>query len=333
MKRVLVIVPNWIGDCLMAGPLFRALRKSIEASFIGVLGHRRVVDIFKNNPFIDKVISFDAKNAFPKISMVSKISKERFDTALLLKPSFTKSLLCRLCGIKEIVGFSSRKLTFINRLLVPPAARVHKMDYYIGLVEGLGFGVEKRKSEFFVTSQERADAKEFMAGLPKKRFAIALHPKANWNLKMWPPLYFSRLADLLIEQLDARVFITGSPQDLELALNIEKASNLRPSVLAGRTSLRQLAAILEQIDLFISADTGIMHLAAGLSTPLIALFGATDPQLNGPRGEGLIKVIYKNKNCPMPCYKLDCKDNVCMKAIKPEEVFEEAKGILNKTHG
>ena len=330
MKRILVVVPNWIGDCLMVSPLLRALRQNIKDSFLGVLAHSRVVDIFKNNPFVDLIISFDAKNAFPRPSLISKISKENFDTALLMKGSFTKSLLCKLSGIRDIAGFASKKITFINKSVKQPCADMHKMDHYLAVLQSLGFQAAVKRSEFFLSEEERVEARMFFEKLPQKRFTILLHPKANWQPKMWPPMYFARLADLLIEDLNAQVFITGSKQDLDLALKIKKASRLKPSLLAGETTLRQLAALLEESDLFISADTGIMHLAASLNTSLIALFGATDPRLNGPRGEGIIKVIYKEKDCPMPCYKVDCKDNICMTAIKPEEVFEEAKKILER---
>jgi lipopolysaccharide heptosyltransferase II len=312
----------------MLTPLFRTLKEKDPDLFTGVLVHKRVVEVFKNNPFVDRVISFDTKNAYPKLSMISKIKKEDFDTALLLKASFTKSLLCKLSKIDQIIGPPSKKLTFINKALKHPSHSEHKMDNYLGLLEHLNIKLEKKNPEFFLDEAGRAQALEALKKLPKTRFTILLHPKANWELKMWPVSYFARLSDLLMEGLDAKVLITGSKDDLELASRIKDASRLKPSVLAGATSLGGLAGLIKEADLFISGDTGIMHLAASLKAPLIALFGATSPSFSGPRGEGPIKVIYNDKDCKMPCYKLDCRDNECMKAITPEEVFEAAKQIL-----
>jgi heptosyltransferase-2 len=312
----------------MLTPLFRALKEKYPDLFIGVLAHRRVIDVFTSNPFIGSVISFDTKNTYPKLSMIAKIKAEGFDTALLLKASFTKSLLCKLSKIEKIIGPASKKLTFINKTMKPLSRSEHKMDNYLGFLEHLGIVPKKKIPEFFLDEKEKSEALATLERVPKKRLTVLLHPKANWELKMWPAGNFSRLSDMLIEGLDARVIITGSQDDLEIASRIREVSRLKPWVLAGATSLGQMAWLIKESDLFISADTGIMHLAASLKVPLIALFGATSPLFNGPRGEGAIKVICKDKDCKMPCYKLDCRDNECMKAITPEEVFEAAKEML-----
>ena len=331
MKRLLVLAPNWIGDSLMLTPLFRALKEYDPDLFLGVLAHKRVADIFTNNPCLDRVITFDTKNAFPKLSMISKIKREGFDTALLLKASFTKSLLCKLSKIHEIVGPPSKKLTFINKVIGHPSHTAHKMDNYLGLLEHLGIESKERVPEFFLDEEERNASQALFKELPKGKVTVLLHPKANWELKMWPADYFSRLADLLTEQCGAQVVITGTKDDRPLAFRVKELSRHKPHVLAGETTLRQLAGLIEKADLFISGDTGIMHLAASLKVPLIALFGATSPLFNGPRGKGLIKILWKEKDCRMPCYKLDCRDNQCMKAITPEEVFEAARDILLTT--
>ena len=330
MKRILVVVPNWIGDSLMATPVLRALKENVKSSYTGVLAHSRVLDIFKNNPYVDEIIEFDVKkNFFSKLRIISELAGKKFDTAFLLKPSFTKSLICRFSGIKDIYGHESKKLTLINRPIKSNSQVVHKMDYYLTIIESLGLKAAKKESEFFLTESELKKVEPMLSSLPKARFKIVLHPKANWFLKMWPQESFAKLADKLIGELDAAVIITGTSQDLELASKIESLMVNKPYLLAGATSLRELAALLRKVDLFISADTGIMHLAASLGTCLIALFGPTHPSASGPRAASITKIIHNDVGCKIPCYSLDCRDNICMKSIAVDEVFEEAKKILS----
>ncbi|MCD6540081.1 MAG: glycosyltransferase family 9 protein [Candidatus Omnitrophica bacterium] len=329
MKRVLIVMPNWIGDCLLASPSLRAVKESGK-EFLAVLAEERVREVFRNNHFLDELIIFKDRRFFrPKVlkTLILRVSLLKIDTAILFKPSFTKSLICKLSGIKEIIGYKSKKISFINRKIPPPSGNIHKMDYYLNILEAIGIKT-KKTPEFFVKEEYLQKAKKFLEGVSPERKKIVIHPKANWPLKMWPKKYFAELADRLIEELNSEVLITGSAEDEDLALSIYRLMRNTPHILAGKTSLGELAGLLKLVDLFISADTGIMHLAASLKVPLIALFGPTLPSISGPRGEGFIKVIHKEKDCFLPCYNLKCKDNLCMKKITPQQVLEEVKDFL-----
>ena len=330
-KRIVVIVPNWIGDCLMATPVLRALRENIKNSYIAVLGHPRVIDVFRFNPNLDEIIEFDFKKGiFPLLDIIFRLSPKKFDTAFLLKPSFTKSLVCRLSGVRNIYGCSSKKITFINKSFEAHGRdEVHKMDYYLNTVTGLGLKLTKREPEIFLSNDELDKATRVLESLPEASFRIVIHPKANWHLKMWPVEAFAGLADKLISELKASVIITGTAQDLELAHKIESLMANKPRILAGTTSLRELAAILSKVDLFISGDTGIMHLASSIHTPVLALFGPTHPSISGPRASSIIKIVFNDVGCKVPCYKSDCLSNICMKGIGVDRVFEAAKNIIS----
>lgn len=327
MKKVLLSFPNWIGDALLASPSLRALKESRKDVFTVVLAKERVREIFQDSPFVDRLITFKYRIPF---NLIPSIFKLRLDTAFLFKPSFTKSFFCKLSGIREIVGYESKKFTFINRRIPLPSQDTHKMDYYLNLLEYAGIKIKRRVPDFFLKEEDFEKANFLLKGVSSKR-KVVIHPKANWALKMWPPEYFSKLSDMLIERLEADILITGSSQDKDLAFSILRLMRNRPYILAGRTNLKGLGALLKLVDLVISADTGIMHLASSLKTPLIALFGPTHPKITGPRGEGFIEIIHKEKNCKLPCYKLDCKDNICMKKITPEEVFERAESFLSQS--
>lgn len=330
MKKILVFLPNWIGDSLMATPLLRSLKENKPHCWIGILIHKRVEQIFIHSPFVDEIITFSShRDLLSNLKITKRISKKEFDTAFLLKPSFTKSLMCKLAHIKDIYGYESKKITFINRKISLPPKGTHKMDYYLNLIESIGLKVSKKEPEFFLLPQEIEQVGSILpSSILNSRLKVVLHPKANWALKMWPKEYFAQLGDKLIEELDASVIITGTRDDLDLAFQIKKLMKNKPYLLVGRTSLRELGAVLKRVNLFISADTGIMHLAASVGTPLIAIFGPTHPSISGPRGKGLIRLIYKNKECKVPCFKLNCRNNICMKNVSAEEVFREAKEIL-----
>ncbi len=329
MYRILVLAPNWIGDCLMVTPLIRVLKDNFPDSNICVLSHERVKDVFQNSPFINEFIEIkDSIGFIDKVKLIRALSLKKFDTALMLKPSFTKSLICKLAGIKDIAGFRSKKFTFAGIKVNPLSEDSHKMDRYLHILEGLGIEGCGKIPEFFLSKKGKEKAEEILTYVKKNTRLVVLHPKANWKLKMWPEEYFAGLADKLIEELPVSVIFTGAKDDIPLIERIESFMKNKPYILAGKTSLGELAAVLKRVDLFISADTGIMHLASALKVPLIAVFGATSPYLNGPRGRGIIKVLFKNKRCKLPCYEFNCQDNICMKEIKVEDVFKQARDVL-----
>ncbi len=132
---------------------------------------------------------------------------------------------------------------------------------------------------------------------------VILHPGANWDHKRWPAERFAQLGDRLVAARRARIVITGAPEDAALAESVRRAMRKSATVLAGRTSLRQLAACLEQAGLLVSNDTGVLHLAAALTRPLVALYGPTAPTLTGPLGDATrIAVLHHPDCCPrIPC--------------------------------
>ncbi len=329
LKRILVIMPNWIGDGLMASSILRVFKENIENLYLGVIAHQRTIDIYKNNPFVDLLVGFDGRAGLPeRFRLVKKISAYKFDKAFIFKPSFTQSIICRLSGIRQVTGPASKKFNFITKKIKIPSG-LHKMDNYLRLAEE-GFMISERISEFYLTPQEQAGACKFFNGIPDNRPKVILHPKANWPPKMWPAEAYAELADRFIEANSASIIFTGSQEDRPLVSKIESLMRNSPYNLSGQTSLRELAGIIKKAGLFVSGDTGIMHMAASLNTPVLALFGPTSPSESRPRGKGIIKIIFKNEECEVPCYKQDCADNTCMKKISVNEAFDSVKQILTR---
>ncbi len=328
VKRILVIMPNWIGDCLMAQPIAHILKDQLDNIFVGVLIHKRTVGLFKDNPYIDDITVYnDKENIFSRGKTIYRIGKKRFHTAIIFKPSFNQSLICKLAGIKTVIGPVSDKFNFINKP-VNISKDIHKMDTYLKTVTSLGLRYQGYTEEFFLGKEANDKAKDILKDIPEGKIKIVLHPKANWLPKMWPVEHFARLADRLVDELGVSILISGSPEDVPIAEDIKKLMKNEPFIIAGKTDLKESAAVLKECELFISGDTGIMHLAASLGIRFIALFGPTSPELTFPKTKAEGELVFKNQECKVPCYLADCKDNRCMKDITVEDVLDRIKDVL-----
>ena len=186
--------------------------------------------------------------------------------------------------------------------------------------------------EFHLSDAERAQAVATLRrhGLPDGRPIIVLHPGANWPHKRWPPERFAALANRLAEREAVALVVTGSPADDPLVRALCQDLRHQPVILAGRTSLRELAASLEQAAVVVANDTGVLHVAVALGRPVVALYGPTSPTLTGPLGDPRrIVVIHHLDCCPsIPCYHPDHPDRPGMRAIAVDEVYEATRQLL-----
>jgi lipopolysaccharide heptosyltransferase II len=268
-----------------------------------------------------------------KWRFVRLLKAKRFDKVILLHRSFTRAFLCFLAGIPERIGYSTKKRNFLltKKFPAPRIQDVHRIDYYLRLIEAWGIKVEDRFSDFVVSEQDRESADNFLKrnALKKDDFLVAINPGGNWSLKRWSKENWALLADRLTEELGAKVIITGSRHDIPLANEIQSLMQQKAVVAAGALNLKQFAALCLRLRLFITADSGPLHIANSVGTrKIIALFGPTHPAITGPYPQKNVVILHKNIGCEIPCYKLDCPDNRCMKAITVEGVFEQARSAL-----
>jgi lipopolysaccharide heptosyltransferase II len=156
---------------------------------------------------------------------------------------------------------------------------------------------------------------------------VILQPGARYWFKAWPPERFAELADRLISQYSCQVLIGGSHQDIELAEQIRQIAKSKPIVMAGRTTIKQFASIAKKSALFVGSDSGAMHIASAVGTPVVALFGPSNPREWGPRG-GPVEVLYKELDC-RSCFHPTCirGEENCMRLITVEEVYAAARRI------
>ena len=333
-KRILIFNVNWLGDVLFSTAVIRNVRRNFPESYLACIIPSRCYPVLKGNPHLDEVIIFDEKDRhkgiFKLLNFVRSIKAKKFDTVFLLHRSFSRALICRLSGIPERIGHYTKKRGFLltQKIIPPHRDSMHRIDYYLDIIEKAGLRIEDRHTEFFVSAEDLEFARAFLekSSVKKEDFTVVLNPGGNWMPKRWPKSYWAELADKLIGDLKARVVITGSPNDLSLANHIRDKMMHKPIIACGVFNLKQLGALSKIAGLFVSADTGPLHIANSVGAKkIIALFGPTSPEVTGPYPLKNVIILQKDVGCKISCYEVDCKDNRCMKAITPADVLGKIK--------
>jgi lipopolysaccharide heptosyltransferase II len=335
-KRILIFNVNWLGDVLFSTPALKALRTKYPQAHIACILHPRTKEMLEGNPNVDEIIIFDEKekdkHLFNKFRFISQLRKRKFDTVFLFHRSFTRLMLMTLAKIPNRIGYKAKKRSslFLTKKIPLPKADIHRVDYFLNILRNYGIACESNEYEFFVDDASRKKAAEIFKNeqISASDFVAIINPGGNWLLKRWLPERFAQVANFLIDKFKAKIIISGSSKDIPLAKEIADKLTQKPVILCGRTSLKELGAIIQRCQLFISADSGPMHISAALKTPLIALFGPTSPRITGPIGTGKIKIIHKDIGCKIPCYEVNCAGNRCMQAISAQDCIKAIEEII-----
>ncbi len=338
-ERILIFNVNWLGDVLFSTAVIRNIRRNFPDSFIACAIPGRCYPVLKDNPHLDEVIIFDEKDrhkgTLAKLNFIKLIKSKKFDTVFLLHRSFSRALLCRLAGIPERVGYYTKKRGFLltKKIKAPHPAALHRIDYYLTIIEKAGLKVEDRYPEFFIAEEDSKSAEDFLNkhSIKKGDFLVAINPGGNWFPKRWPKEYWAALAERLIAEFGAKIIISGGHQDIKLVQEIQGLMKEKTLSSCGAFNLKQLGALAKQSDLFITSDTGPLHIAnAAGAKKIIAIFGPTSPSITGPYPADNVVILQKDIGCKIPCYVSGCKDNRCMKAISVDVGGERIKKNKNQ---
>jgi len=258
---------------------------------------------------------------------LAELRRTRYDLVLDFQALLKSALIVALARGDSRVGFDrglehmEHSYHVLDRRIVPPSMEVHALERNRMMIRALG--VPARRVEYRLTpgpAAERA-VDRLLEGLDRRRGPlVAVNPVAQWPTKLWPEARFAALADRLVARYDARVVFTGGPGDRAAVGRIAAGMDRPARDLAGRTSLRELAALYRRARCVISTDTGPMHLAAAVGTPTVALFGPTAPWRTGPCGPGH-QVVRAPAACA-PCFKRRCAAGGCMDRISVDRVMD-----------
>ncbi|MGI6655566.1 MAG: lipopolysaccharide heptosyltransferase II [Desulfobulbus sp.] len=336
-RKILVRSTNWIGDAVMSTPAVRTIRDNFPESEISILVHPWVSDVFRYSPRVDRVLLYEKKGRHRGLRgmwhLAQELRAEEFDCAILLQNAFEAGLITWLAGIPARGGYTTdgRGMLLTHGVRKPlDLVKKHEVTYYQRIMVGLGMKPAPNDPELFISGEQISAAKERLCTLtglePGAAPLIGFNPGAAFGpAKRWPAERFAELATMLCRQTDARIVIFGSGADQPTARAIIAGAGQaadRIHDLCGATSLIEAMALIGECDVFVTNDSGLMHVAAALQTPLVAIFGSTDHIATGPYCDNAI-VIRKPLPCS-PCKKAQCPEKHfrCMTLISTEEVFE-----------
>lgn len=327
--KIVVRAPNWIGDSILAMPSIESLSRNYPDAQIWIATKKWVQDLFLSRDFIKSVIPLaETNNGLKNLNTsAQRIKKHNFDIGVLLTNSFVSALLFYLAKIPQRWGYSMDGRRFLLTKGIAQKKEInsfHQVNYYLNLISSLGLKTYPPQLSLPLTQEERQKAKEMLHSLniDLKQPLIILHPGASYGpAKRWPVAKYAELASLLQERKRANILIIGSSEEAELTESIASTMTKKPFNLAGNTSLRLLTGLISHAHLFITNDSGPMHMANAMKIPVVAIFGPTDPKITGPFQDPA-KVLKKDVPC-WPCRYRECPfDHRCMMNIHPDEALQ-----------
>lgn len=328
MKRILLIRFGSLGDVVLTTPVIRALRKTFPDAYIGMLVGDRYADIVSADPRLDEVIPFCREKKSPKEMqrIISLLKKKEFDIIIDLQRKFRSSLLAYLSGADTRIGkgiFSSIK--------IPDKENKHSVDRNLELLKPLGITEAERNPEIFLSDDDKEFADNYFKAknLSSKHIVIGFFPGAAWLPRCWSTEKFAAIGDLAAEKYNAGIIIFGGPSESNIVDSVGKNMKNTAVLMKDKVKIRQLGAMIQKCQLFISNDTGPMHISVAVDTPTIGLFGPGNYIKFQPIGSKHIIVRHDLPCSPCKQFTNKCKDNICMKLITVDEVWGKANQMLS----
>lgn len=332
----------------MATPALSAIRGLFPQAELTTLAPPSVSELLQRHPAIDHHLVLARQTDHAGIRGLWKASRmlrlHAFDMAILLPNAFEAAWLASLAGIPLRYGYSTdARGMFLTNPVAVPAKPLHQVDYYLSLLTPLGNPLPPVHPMLCLSEQEQLWARGALTelGIEREAFVLALNPGSMYgNAKRWLPERFADAADRLVEHMEAAgtptsargcTVILGAHGEEPVARRIAERMRTRVVMMTGRTSIRELMAILAQCNLLLTNDTGPMHVAGALDVPLVSIFGPTDPSTTAPYGRPGT-VVRHPVECS-PCLKRECPlDHRCMDGISVDWVVEAGLRQASNPH-
>ena len=333
MHNLLIIKLRYIGDVLLATPPLRAIKEARPDVRVTMMVNRGTEGVLSGNPDIDEILVLDKESMAAQWRLMVELRRRRFETVIDLTDGDRAAFLSWMSGASVRVGFNDeqRWRGACYSVVVPPQPGMrHRIERDLAVLNLLGVQASVQQPKLWLAQEDEAGADQLLDrfGIRRNRPFIILQPGARYWFKAWPAERFAELADRLASEYTCQVLIVGSRNEEALAQRIHGATTSRPVSIAGLTTLQQFAAIAKRASLFVGNDSGAMHIAAAVGTPVVALFGPSNPDEWGPRG-GRVKVLYKGLDC-RACFHPTCErgEQNCMKQLSVAEVYAASAELL-----
>lgn len=336
VDRILIRGTNWIGDAVMTLPAVAAIRKTWPQARIALLAKPWVADIYREAGDVDNLIIFEepGRHAGPmgKLLLAQELRERRYAMAILLQNAIEAAIIARLARIPLRAGYDADARGWLLTHAVQrtkAARRVHQIHYYLEMVKALGCLDTGPELCLALRPATRTLADPLLPGAAADSLLVGMAPGAAYGpAKRWPAERFAAVAATLLRDYpEALIVLLGSERDREATDVIAATMPARCLNLAGRTSVREVMAVIARCRVFLTNDSGLMHIAGALNVPTVAIFGSTNPDATSPPG-GRNIIIRKPVDCS-PCLKTVCPtDFRCMKLIDVAEVAAAINDVL-----
>lgn len=332
-KNIIVRMPNWIGDLVMATPVLSDLRRAFPEAAITAMCNASISDLLEKDPDINELFSFTRASIFDRHdgnrSVIQKLRQGKYDVGILLSHSFSSAWWFWQGKVQRRIGYDCNGRRILLTDPVPKPKDVHQVNSYKKLLVNLGIPVSKTPPRLFLNESELEEARQRLKGhgVTPQHLVVGINPGAAYgSAKCWLPERFREVTMRLLQRQDITVVYFGDQGSAPLVKSICQGLPERVVDLAGVTSLRELACLISVCDVLLTNDSGPMHIADAVGTPLVALFGSTSEKMTGPTNQSI--VIHKHVECS-PCYQRTCPiDFRCMKRIETDEVYQKIISLL-----
>ena len=345
--NILIVKLSAIGDVIHTLPALNAVRSYYPNANITWLVEDAAAPLVQGHKALDRVLVSKRKRwlkALRSLSFLDTIKEvygfikalrdTRYDMILDFQALLKSGVLIALARGRRKIGFGKglehmeHSYIFLNERIPAVDMEIHALSRGMILLNAVGIPTNEIEYKLPMSDHDRKKIDELMKqhGINGEKSLIAINPVAKWETKLWPKKQFAELADMLVDQYDMKIVFTGGIKDYSIIQAITSSMKGRAINFAGKTTLTELAALYEKAALVVSTDTGPMHLAAAVGTPVVALFGPTAPWRTGPYGPGH-QIITAELECS-PCFKRRCETTDCMYQISVMQVFDGVKKML-----
>lgn len=343
-QKILVRATNWLGDAVMSLPALRALRERYPSAHIAILAKPWVAGLYQREPFCNELIPYTPKTLGEKWAVGRALAKQRFDCAILLQNAFEAALVAYAARIPERIGYArdGRSLLLTQAIAVPQVGNgpgeipIHERFYYLELLRRAGILNALPESDLIRlegAAEARTVGLQHFAKHGLGEIVVGVSPGAAYgSAKRWLPERFAESADRIAKELGATVAVFGSASERDLCQSVVDQITVPAHNFAGETGLGKYIEMAAACRVYLTNDSGAMHVASALGLPTVAVFGATNHVTTGPTGP-LARVIREPVECA-PCLKRECPiDHRCMTRVSSERVVETAFEILSSLEG
>ena len=340
-KKILIVQTAFNGDVVLTTPLILATKGIFSEAQLSVLTNPRGRELLEDLAEVNEVIVYDKRGrdrgALGFFSIIKELRTKAFELCICPHRSYRTALLTYLAGIPIRIGYYESSFNFLYTLRVHRDGSLHEVMRGLSLLSPFGMEIGPREHRPFLCVapgvNEWVDGLFDEAGIKGEGLLVGISPGSVWNTKRWIPEGFAMVAETLEREYGARVLLLGGTEDFEVAQQILTLTRAKPINLVGKTTLKQLVGVMERLNLFVSNDTGTMHIAVARGVPVVAIFGPTVPEMGFAPFDKNSRVLEKKGLYCRPCNPHGprvCPEGhfQCMRSISPAQVLEAVGELI-----